>query len=149
MPIKLAAPLIKDFPLERSDLARGVETEPTIVTIIQASQGGKERRSLIHSEVTQVVNSESVLHREMQLRQKWSLEQLKRIEVFLTLVGCNIQDVDGQPLFKFKTDNGIPSLAMSEEEFRVAFYKLDPDVADEIHEKVLEVNVSWQGPLES
>jgi len=131
MPVKLTAPLEKDFPLERTDLAYDNEGEPTKVTIRQATQ------------------ARASLNDELQLRQKWSVEELKRIEVYLTLIGCNLEDEDGKSLFRFKSLNGHSDLDMTENEFKKAWGKLPPDIAQEIHEKVLEVNLSWGGPLGS
>lgn len=149
MPIQLVAPVEKDFVLERTDLAYECEGEPTKVTIRQATQAQNERRSYIHSEVTQIINAQSTLAAELQLRQKWSIEELKRVEVYLTLIGCNLLGVDGKPLFVFKSNNGTAELDMTENQFRTAWGSLPVDIAQEIHEKVLEVNLSWQGPLGS
>lgn len=149
MPVKLTTPLVKDFALERTDLAYPSDGDPTKITVRQATQAENERRSLIHSEVTQIINSSSALKEELQLRQQWSIEELKRMEVYLTLVGCNILDEDGNDLFRFKTVNGRQEIGMNENEFKRAWGKLPPDIAQEIHEKVLEVNKTWAGPLAS
>ena len=84
MPIKLAVPLEKTFTLDISDEIFGNDGEPTKVTIRQATQGAVEKRSFIYSEVTNIINQASQLSAEMQLRQKWSIEELKRMEAFLT-----------------------------------------------------------------
>jgi hypothetical protein len=149
MPLKLIAPIEKDFVLERTDLAYDNEGGPTKITIRQATQAQKERRSLIHSEVTQIVNQRSALSQELRLQQSWSIEELKRIEVQLSLIGSNILDIDGNQLFRFKSNNGHTELDMTDNQFKVAWGSLPDDVADEIHEKVLEVNLSWAGPLGS
>lgn len=149
MPVKLVAPIEKEFVLERSDLLYGVESDPTKVTVRQATQEQNEKRSMIHSEVTQIINQKSSLTDELQFRQRWSIEELKRIECQLTMISCNILDENGKDLFKFRTNNGRQELDMSDNEFKRAWGKLPTDVAQEIHEKVLEVNLSWGGPLES
>jgi len=149
MPLKLIAPIEKDFVLERTDLAYDNEGGPTKITIRQATQAQKERRSLIHSEVTQIVNQRSALSQELRLQQSWSIEELKRIEVQLSLIGSNILDIDGNQLFRFKSTNGHVDLDMTDNQFKIAWGSLPDDVADEIHEKVLEVNLSWAGPLGS
>ncbi len=149
MPVKLTTPLEKDFVLERTDISYPSDGDPTKITVRQATQAQNERRSLIHSEVTQIINSQSALRDELQLRQQWSIEELKRVEVFLTLIGCNIIDESGNDLFKFKTESGKSQLSMSENEFKKAWGILPPDIAQEIHEKVLEVNKTWAGPLGS
>lgn len=149
MPLKLSVPLEKTFTLDISDEIYGNDGEPTKVTIRQATQGAVEKRSFIYSEVTNIVSQASQLSAEMQLRQKWSLEELKRTEAYLTMVGCDVLDADGTTLFKFKTVGDRLQINMSEREFKVAWNKLDPIIAAEIHSKVLEVNPDWGGPLET
>jgi len=138
---------MKDFTLDRSDLAYGNEGEATKVTVFQATQAENERRALVHSEVTQIINAQSSMDAELRLYQKWSMEELKRIEVYLTMVGCNILDRNGNDLFRFKNGDDHAHLDMTEAEFRKVWGKIPPDVAQEIHEKVLEVNITWAGPL--
>lgn len=148
MPLKISLPIEKDFILERSDLAYDNDGEPTRVTIRQATQAQNEKRSHIYSEVTNVINRGlEDMNAEVQLRQHWSLEELKRMEVFLTLVDCNILDENGSQLFRFRSDGKRQVLHMTAREFAEAFGKLPQDIALEIHEKVLEVNPSWDGPL--
>ena len=147
MPLKLVSPVESIFVLEISDEHFKTEGDPTKVTIRQATQGGQEKRSFIYSEVTNIINQNSQFAAEMQLRQRWSLEELKRMEVFLTLVQCNISDVDGTDLFRFKLKGDKQVLDMNENEFKRAFSKLDPIIAAEIHAKVMEVNPEWGGPL--
>lgn len=144
MPIKLIAPLEKDFTLDRSDARYGTDGEPTRLTIRQATQAQHERRSAIYSEITQYWDKEEG---DVRLRQHWTMEQLKRVETFLTLVGCNLKGEDGNPMFRFKQENGRQVLDMSDADFATAWGMLPPDMASEIHEKVLKVNLDWAGPL--
>lgn len=145
MPLKLVAPIEKQFVLEVSDKKYGTDGEPTIVTIRQATQEQNEKRSAVWSEVTQVMAPSQDM--EIKLRQRWTLEELKRMEVFLTLVGSNIMDENNQPLFRFRNEGGRQRLDMSDLEFARAWGKLPPDVAVEIHDKVLEINMTWAAPL--
>lgn len=148
MPLKISLPIEKDFTLDRSDLAYGNDGEPTRVTVAQATQKQNEKRSHIYSEVTNVINRDPEdLVPELQLRQHWSLEELKRVETFLTLRSCNILDPDGNPLFRFKMTNNKQEIDMNNHEFAEAWGRLPGDIAQEIHEKVLEVNPLWDGPL--
>jgi hypothetical protein len=148
MPLKLSTPVEKDFVLERSDLAYGNDGEPTRVTVRQATQAQNEKRSHIYSEVTNIINRDPEdLIPELQLRQHWSLEELKRVETFLTLTSCNVLDPDGNPLFRFKMENDKQKIDMNNQEFAHAWGRLPGDIAQEIHEKVLEVNPLWDGPL--
>jgi len=149
MPLKLVAPIEETFTLDRSDAQFGTDGEPTRVTIRQATQAHNEKRSAIFSEVTRVMGQDSTSNEEIQLRQRWSLEELKRIEVFLTMIDCNILDEKGKPLFGFRSNKSSQELDMSLQEFSAAFGKLPPEVAEEIHEKVLKVNLTWAGPLAS
>lgn len=75
------------------------------------------------------------------------------LEVFLTMIDCNIefQDVDDEgnpkgepkPLFKFGKKGGTPFLNMTREQFVTAWGLLPQEVAEEIHSKVLEKNPQW------
>lgn len=147
MPLKLAVPVEKTFTLDISDAHFGNDGDPTKVTIRQAKQGAIETRSFIYSEVTNIINAKVDLSAEMQLRQKWSIEELKRMEVFLTLVACDVLDSDGTALFKFRMDGEKQVLDMNERSFKLAWSKLDGIIAAEIHSKVMEVNPDWDGPL--
>lgn len=151
MPLKLAAPIIKDFPLDKADALFGNDGEPTMVTIRQAKQGAQERRTEVFSEISRVMKMlPQDDNDEVTLKSQWSYEKLKRMEVYLTLVDCNVLGYDGKPLFRFKKDgDGNPILDMTVHEFSKAWNELYPEVAEEIHEKVLEVNLSWVGPLGS
>jgi hypothetical protein len=150
MPIKLSAPLEHEFTLDRSDKLFGTDGESTRITIRQATQEQKEKRDVVFSTITRIMSSVTSPDDEVALRQRWSWEELKRVEVFLTLVSCNLLDENGSPLFKFKNDkNGHQNLDMTDVAFRDAWGKLPPEIADEIHENVRSVNLTWAGPLGS
>ena len=133
MPILLRAPIKKQFHLEKSDAELGVTDGATMVTIRQATQGDYELRNDLTSEFKR--EYDGVLIRVVQ---RISFDDIKRREVFLTLCACNIISEGKKPLFRF--DNGK---LRDEVEFRDAWYKLEPIIADEIHEKVLEMNPLW------
>ena len=142
MAYKLSAPIIEDFILVDSDKIFNNEGDPTRIAVRQASQGEQERRARVFAEISRVIDNENIFGAtSLTLRQTWSMEELKRVEVYLTLAACNIQDEDGSPLFTFKNDR----LAMDESAFRDAWYLLPPMIAEEIHSKVLEVNYVWTG----
>lgn len=142
MALKLTAPIEESFVLERSDKKFKNEEEPTRIGVRQATQGQQEQRARVFAEISRVIENEDIFGTAaMSIRQSWSMEELKRVEVFLTLSSCNIEGPDGKPLFRF--NNG--KLSMDEGQFRDAWYMLPPSVADEIHEKVLEVNLMWSG----
>jgi hypothetical protein len=145
MSFKLVAPLVREFTLDKTDEFYENEGESTKVSIAQASQGENVRRVALFDEVTRVI-TERDENGDISIKQRWNMAELKRKEAFLTLVGCNIVDGDtGDPLFKFKTEKSRPRLAMSETQFNAAWDSLPPMVAEEIHEKVMLVNVSWAG----
>ena len=151
MPLKLAAPTEETFELERSDALYGTDGEPTRVTIRQATQAQNEKRSRVFSELQRVFKAqqEDEEGNSFTLRSNWTNEELKRTEAFLTMVDCNLLDEDDKPLFRFKKRKGDDKqyLDMSTHEFSEAWGRLPPIIANEIHEKVLEVNLTWGGPL--
>jgi hypothetical protein len=134
-----------EFTLDKSDKHYGTDGEPTKIAVRQATQAQNEKRSRVFSEVSQVMDGRSPS--SIELSQRWSMEELKRTEAFLTLVSCNIKGEDNKSLFKFSKDGGKQYLDMSDIEFREAWGSLPPIVANEIHSKVLEVNTTWSGPL--
>jgi hypothetical protein len=143
MPLKLTAPIYENYYLERSDELYKNEDEPTTVTIKQAAQGEHEQRQSLFSRLEQKWNQLSP--EEVSLVQTISMEEVKKLEVYLTLVDCNILDYDDNPLFPSKKDKeGNLSLSMSKAKFASAWAKLLPETAKEIHEKVLELNPLWR-----
>jgi hypothetical protein len=145
MPLKLLAPLYEDFELTRTDEKYGEPNgEPTTVTVKQAAQHEHERRQLLFSKLER---SFSDLKPDVvTLVQDIPMEELKRLEVWLTLCESNILDENGKELFPSKKgSNGHPRLSMSQTAFNEAWGKLPPDVATEIHDKVLKVNKIWSG----
>lgn len=139
MPIRLEIPVVKEFTLDKSDAAYGITADtPTRISIRQATQGGHEKRAALFANIVREWSNNADGFR---LVQRFSFEELKRIEVQLTLASCNIEDNDGKSLFKFDSNGRI----IDEAAFKRAWDSLPTAVAAEIHEKVLEVNVDW-GP---
>lgn len=139
MPLKLSVPLEKEFRLERSDALFDVkDSSPTTVLIRQAKQGEHERRAALFA---QIIRERSIDAPEDFVRfiQRFSFEELKRLEVYLTLKGSNIEDADGKPLWDFGKDGNI-----KESEFNKGWSRLPVFIAQEIHDCVLELNVDWQ-----
>jgi hypothetical protein len=90
----------------------------------------------------------------VEVKSEATFAQRMALEIFLTMVDCNIQwqeqDADGQPkgdpkpLFKFaKAPDGASYLSMSRDEFARALGRLPSDVAYEIYGKVMEKNTQW------
>jgi hypothetical protein len=143
MPLKLTAPIYKIFTLDDADEKYGNMEDPTTVTVKQASQGEHEQRQSLFATLEQRWNQ--LEPDEVSLVQKISMEEVKKLEVFLSLCESNFENEDGEPLFPSKNDKfGNPVLAMNKQQFIKAWDKLLPDVAREIHQKVLEVNPIWQ-----
>jgi hypothetical protein len=90
----------------------------------------------------------------VEVKGETTFAQRQALEVFLTLVDCNVmyQDMDdegkakGDPVLMFsigKRPGGAPYLAMTREEFLAAWGRLPQTAADEIHAKVLLKNQAW------
>jgi hypothetical protein len=143
MPIRLDVPLEKEYVLELSDKTFGIaESEPTRITIRQATQGEHERRAALFSQVIREMARDSSQEDVVRLIQRFSFEELKRIEVQLTMKACNIIASDGKLLFKYNADGRI-----DEHKFKDAWDCLPPSVANEIHDCVLDLNIDWQPSL--
>jgi len=146
MPIKLSAPITKVFTLEETDRTYGNEgEEPTTVTIRQATQAQHEHRQQLFATLER--RFDDIRPEQTTLVQTANTEELKRLETRLTLIDCNIFKEDGKkPLFVFKKSrDGLQELDMEPREFDAAWGLLPPDVASEIHRKVIELNIMW-GP---
>jgi hypothetical protein len=140
MPLQLKAKLERTLPLVRTDEAYG--GSETTVTIRQASQYQHEKRQEIFSNMRSKYSNDG--DGLMEIIQRFNALELHRLDVQLTLVDCNIIGEDEKPLFKFRKDSkGRSYLDMSDAEFEEAWGSLPVDIADEIYEKVLEVNPSW------
>jgi hypothetical protein len=139
MPIRLEIPLVKESTLDKVDKYYGLKDgdSPTRVSIRQATQGQHEKRAALFSNIIREWSQQAD---GVRLIQRFSFEELKRIEVQLTLASCNIEDAEGEPLFKFDKKGFI----VDEGAFKRAWDSLPPLVADAIHEKVLEVNEDWE-----
>lgn len=136
MPYKLIARAEQTFRLERTDAKFENEGDPTTVTIRQASMHDVEERGEVNNELIQEMRPDE----SNRLIFKYSFWRLHRVEVFLTLKACNILDLEGKPLFRFKDGR----LNMTLNEFTRVWGSLDPTICDEIHEKVLILNPDWR-----
>jgi len=135
MPAKLTPPIEETFDLPLTDKHLGNDgaaDEATKVTIAQATQGQHDKRMGLWAEFSRSMN----LDGDSIVTQRVSPADVRRLEVFLTLKSCNLLDEDGTLLFK-------PDA--KEAAFTKAWNKLPLLVADEIHSKVLAVNISWSG----
>jgi hypothetical protein len=138
MPKPINAPLEKVFPLKKWD-----ESGETTVTVRACRQREQEAHDNLFAETTRIWDTGS---ETVQIKQKISTGEVVRTEVFLTIVDSNIIDESGTPVFRFSTDSlGRSKLAMTAGEFETAWGRLPTELADEIHEKVREMNAQWGG----
>ena len=142
MALQLTAPIFKTFTLDRTD-EKYPSDGSTTVLIKQAAQGEHERRQDLFSVLERKYSQ--LDPGEVSLVQRLSMEELKRLEVWLTLCECNILNEKGKELFPSKKAKGQTVLNMTQQQFNEAWSQLPPSVAQEIHEKVLEVNLMWAG----
>jgi len=133
MPFQLKSPLRKEFRLERSDKEFATEGDPTSVIIRQATQGDYELIRDLLNDYRREYDGQTIT-----ISQRLSPDDIRRREVYLTLSACNIMDEHGKPLFKFEKER-----LKNELEFKAAWYRLPPVVAEEIHKYVLEINPLW------
>lgn len=136
MPAKLK-PLIKTFTLVKTDETYGTPAEsPTTVTIKQADQGTIAMRNseLLDYEIERPVFDDNS---NTMARKKISSAGLYKIEICNTVVGCNLEDENGKAYFQFQADNRGP---VSPKNFWDKWNMLDPTIAAEIYEFVLEIN---------
>ena len=142
MAYKLTAPIEKTFKLLQID-----PDGDTTVRIKQATRSAQEARMDLSAEATRIWNDDAF--GEVQVKQRISMAELHRLEVWCTLVDCNILDEGStekteKPLFLFKNNRqGQQYLAMTQAEFGRAWGKLPDEIAEEIHSKVIELNPQW------
>lgn len=134
-PLQLTAPLEKTLPLEATDQL--FDCAGTTVTIRQATQAQHEKREELWETHIREVRAGDEEDGNIRYVQKFSVFELMRMEAFLTVVESNILDSDGSMLFR---------RGMNEKDFATAWGKLPRSTAEEIHGKVLEVNVDWRRP---
>lgn len=128
-------PIEKTFVIETEEYGKGT------ITIRQARVGDQLRRQDLVSEASIVINDEFL---GQEIKQKINQAELKRFDIFLVLVGSDIEEEDSDGNFVgayFKFNNGHIA---DQAEFNVAYGRLPIEVADTIYEKVLEVNPHWK-----
>lgn len=136
MPVRLEPPVEKEFVLERTDKLFKNTGDPTTIKVKQAREGDHMERMNLWREFKRTLE----ITGDISVTQSVSPSEVKRKEVYLTLIACNLQDDQGKDVFDFPLKEGP---------FVRAWATLPPMVADEIHEKVLEVNLIWSAEGES
>ena len=132
MPAKLKPAIEEVFVLPRTDKFLENDGEPTTIKVAQATQGQHDERMSLWAEFSRSYDEDG----QVEVKQRISPAAVRRKEVFLTLKACNLETSEGDPLFTFP---------LKEHQFNKAWATLPPLVAEEIHEKVLAVNLLWAG----
>lgn len=135
MPFKLPVPVITRKRLEKSDAKFGEGEPGTWVSFRAATQGDEESMAQYKNPTRREYTDTAVV-----LDSSITVEDVKREEVRLTMIACDIEAADGSPLFKF--ENSKP---MGTKEFFIAWGQLPPFVANEISEICRVANPQW-GP---
>jgi hypothetical protein len=147
MPIQLSAPLYKTFTLVRTDRRYNNDGDPTTVTVKQARQHEHAARAEAFKRLERAWSAGESPD-DVRLIQEVSMVEVWREEAWYTLVECNLLGPNGDVLFpSTKDQQGHPRLAFkNKQEFYEAWGQLFPDIAEEIVEKIHEVNSLWGGP---
>ena len=147
MALKLIAPIEQVFHLEITDREFPPDegSEPTNVTIKQATQKQHERRMELFSLYRNKFSWDEDGKQTIESIENRNIYTIQRRDAFLTLADCNIlymppKGKKAVPLFNFKDGQ----LDMTEEQFDDAWGMLPAVVAREIHSKILEVNPTWR-----
>ena len=116
MPAKISPLETQEFRLEMLDEKMGVpEDEKTTVTIKLATvkQNG-ERAKLFGTYIREMADPE--MNRAERIIQEFHFYDLVALEVYLTMVDCNLMNNE-KPLFKFGKSQRGPFMAMSKSDF--------------------------------
>jgi hypothetical protein len=147
MPLVLIKGIPESFKLEKAD-----PSGDTFVMIKPATVAEQAARDDLNARATRTIRSSSP--DAIEVKSEWTFSQRQALEVFLTMVDCNVMvqesDAEGKPsgdakaLFKTgRNTRGEAYLDMNRIQFTEAWGKLPTEVADEIHSKVLKKNPQW------
>lgn len=128
-------PVVKVF-----KLAFDHEGEAT-VTVRQATTGDLVHMDNLFKEQTQIWEDGD--YGTIQLKKEFNPQEIKRERAFLTMVGLDVEDEDGNPLFRFKDTPNGSVLAMSRGEFIRAWDLLPPLLTEEIHDYIQLMTPAW------
>jgi hypothetical protein len=135
---------IPKIPLIERYILKSDPDGETYVEFRQARRGEEEKRRQMLDDMTWMFDDTGGFGG---LRQNNTQTAVNRMEVYMTLAGCNLEfelpDGKTEPVFRFRTDRGVPTLAMSEAEFEKAWSFLPPEVAEEIVELCHQHNAQW------
>jgi len=129
------APLSKEFVITEGD---GLSSkDPLVVKVRQVSERGNLEREELLPKVLRRSFVDSL--DEIPIT---SAYKARAVEVYLSLVSCNVEYADGSPMFPEK--NGELDFS-SFDAFMKTWGKLNPDWAFRIHLCALYVNIAWAG----
>lgn len=126
------------------------------VRVRAATTGDDEQRSELFRKQRRVYNDAAV--GETAVEQEWNFHQINRVEVALTLAGCDLKkevekldpktreviEVVEVPVFDFKERrNGLIGIK-DESEFYTAWKELPDKYTSAIHDKILAKNPQWK-----
>jgi len=112
------------------------------VTIRQARTGDVIKLGDLFSDQTRTWDDDA--GEMVKLTQKWNPAELKRERAFLTIVGLDLEDENGNPIFNFKEDDTYgASLNMSRLKFIKVWDALPAEYTEEIHNWIVQVNPQW------
>lgn len=129
-------PTSREFKLKFGD-------DPFAVSIRQARTGDAVQLGNLFSETTRVWDDADF--GPIQLKQKWNQMELQRMRAYLTMVACDLEDENGDPLFLFRTGKHGPETSMGRDAFNQVWDSLPQELTDMIHECVIKANPQW-GP---
>lgn len=134
MSYKLAVPLVSvvTYGFDPDGETTGTYRQPTRYQVALHQQAlGRDSRALSTTEGMAFINPVS-------------LEEARAIEVWLTLIDCNLQNNKGKPLFKFTKKGSKTELEMTWDEFWIAWGTIaEPEVARQLWEGAMDVAPDW------
>jgi hypothetical protein len=128
-------PVVKTFKLAFDE--EGIAT----VTIRQATTGDLVHMDNLFKEQTQIWEDGDF--GTIQLKKEFNPQEVKRERAFRTLVGADLEDEDGNAIFRFSENSNGTRLAMSRTEFIKAWDDLPPTLTEEIHDLVQIMTPAW------
>jgi hypothetical protein len=140
MPLRIST-IVKTFDLTKSDSLYGNEAGGTTVTVRQATQSQNERIEALNKKIRRIYNAQNPS--ETVVESDFSISELFRVQAMCVMIGCNIEDENGKPLFPPEI-LATKEKEADEKKFRNSWGQLPTDVANEILEKIYEVNISWR-----
>jgi hypothetical protein len=131
-------PIETEFELEWKP--EGYDGDPGHVTFRQATVGDQEAFEKKFGHNKQIYNPvEGAFERHWD----WVPTERLRMQVYLTMSACDLEDEEGKALFEFKEVDGVNRLAGTESKFAKAWGAFPGELADEFEQKMLDANPQW------